>query len=236
MKAKRKDGGFGAMSGSCKLDKNSLRQDIADTLTQKGVVVIPLPPDQIKPEKLSKKICQQYALPEFAENLVLIDTGHAKMMTSFYPLEQLRKIPGFDRVHYTDPYGGTRGNSNRFLALAPRDNTMKVKGVDNLFCGGEKAGPFVGCTEAICTGTLGGYNAAHYALGKPLLELPIETAVGDIIAFVNQRLQFGSGLYERYTFSGSVYFNRMREKGFYTTDSEVVRERIRHAGVEGVFR
>ncbi len=236
MKARRKDGGFGAMSGSCKLDKSSLRADIADTLTQKGVVVVPLPAEQIKPEKLNKKVCQQYALPEFAENLVLIDTGHAKMMTSFFPLDQLRTIPGFERVHYTDPYGGTRGNSVRFNALAPRDNKMQVAGVENLFCGGEKAGPFVGCTEAICTGTLGGFNAARFALGQPLLELPTSTAVGDIIQYVNQRIQFGTGLYERYTFSGSVYLNRMKDKGLYTCDHSAIRERVREAGVEGVFR
>ncbi|MGE5653349.1 MAG: FAD-dependent oxidoreductase [Bacillota bacterium] len=236
MRARRKDGGFGAMSGSCKLDKSSLRADIADTLTQKGVIVIPLPAEQVKPEKLNKKVCQQYALPEFAENLVLIDTGHAKMMTSFFPLDQLRTIPGFEKVHYTDPYGGTRGNSVRFNALAPRDNTMRVIGVQNLFCGGEKAGPFVGCTEAICTGTLGGFNAARFAMGQPLLELPATIAVGDLVQFVNQRIQFGAGLYERYTFSGSVYFNRMKEKGLYSIDNNAIRDRVRAAGMEGVFR
>jgi hypothetical protein len=31
---------------------------------------------------------------------------------------------------------------------------MRVVGVNNLLCAGEKAGLFVGHTEAICTGTI----------------------------------------------------------------------------------
>ena len=45
---------------------------------------------------LSIKACQQYAINEFAENIILLDTGHAKMMTPYYPLEKLHKIPGFE--------------------------------------------------------------------------------------------------------------------------------------------
>jgi len=33
-------------------------------------------------------------LPEYAENVILLDTGYVKLMTPFYPLEKLRKIPG----------------------------------------------------------------------------------------------------------------------------------------------
>ena len=98
-------------------------------------------------------------MKEFNENVILLDTGHAKLMTSFYPLDQLRKIPGFENARYEDPYAGGIGNSMRYLALSPRDNALKVKGADNLFCGGEKAGLLVGHTEAIVTGTLAGHNA-----------------------------------------------------------------------------
>ncbi len=45
-------------------------------------------------KKLDMKVCQQYALKEFAENVVLLDTGYAKLMTSYYPLDKLRRIPG----------------------------------------------------------------------------------------------------------------------------------------------
>lgn len=68
-------------------------------------------------------------------------------MTTYYPLEKLRKIPGLEHAKYVDPYAGSKGNSIRYLSVAPRTNDMKVVGVDNLFCAGEKSGLFVGHTE-----------------------------------------------------------------------------------------
>ena len=46
------------------------------------------------------KVCQQYALKEFAENIILLDTGHAKLMTTYYPLKKLRKIKGLEYAKY----------------------------------------------------------------------------------------------------------------------------------------
>ena len=69
-------------------------------------------------------------------------------MTTYYPLEKLRKIHGLEHAKYVDPYAGSKGNSIRYLSVAPRTNDMKVVGVNNLFCAGEKSGLFVGHTEA----------------------------------------------------------------------------------------
>ncbi|KZL93585.1 glucose inhibited division protein A [Clostridium magnum DSM 2767] len=69
-------------------------------------------------------------------------------MTSYYPLEKLRKIKGLENAKYIDPYAGGKGNSIRYLSVAPRSDDMRVKGISNLFCGGEKSGLFVGHTEA----------------------------------------------------------------------------------------
>ncbi|MFQ8601802.1 MAG: FAD-dependent oxidoreductase, partial [Anaerovoracaceae bacterium] len=49
---KRKDGAFGAFSGSGKLEKQSLSQEIQDMLNDTGVAVIPLPKKSVKNEKL----------------------------------------------------------------------------------------------------------------------------------------------------------------------------------------
>ena len=57
-------------------------------------------------DKISTKACQQHALPEYQENLILLDTGHAKLMVLLYPLLLLRGIPGFENTHYEDPYAG----------------------------------------------------------------------------------------------------------------------------------
>ncbi len=234
---KRRDGGTGAMSGSCKLHRESIRRDIIKEMDRTGVAIIPIPKDQAKKkeELLAVKCCQQYALKEFAENLVLLDTGHVKLMTSFYPLAELREIPGLENARYEDPYSGGIGNSIRFLAMSPRDNTLKVEGVDNLFCAGEKAGLLVGHTEAICTGTLAGHNAVRAAQGWPLVELPRETAIGDFIAYTGEQMRTEEGRYQKYTFSGSVYFDRMKELGLYTTNVAAIRRRLASVGMLDYF-
>ena len=232
---RRKDGSFGAFSGSGKLEKQSLSQEIQDTLNDKGVAVIPLPKKSIKKEKLDVKVCKQYALDEFAENIVLLDTGYAKIMTPFFELEALRRIPGFENAKYVDPYAGGKGNSIRYLSVAERDNSMKVMKIGNLFCGGEKSGLFVGHTEAISTGSLAGHNEVRYLKGMKPLELPIGIAIGDLISFANKSLESEDGLMTRYTFSGAEYFKRMKDKGLYSIEPEKIRARVRRFGLENIY-
>jgi len=236
MMAKKADGTYGAMSGSCKLFKESLSEEIVNKLNSTGVVVVPVPEHAKEgADILTKKACQQYALKEFVDNVILLDTGHAKLMTPFFPLENLRQIPGFENARYEDPYAGNLGNSIRYLAISPRDNYLKTEGVDNLFCGGEKAGPLVGHTEAICTGTLAGANAVRWAVGKELLQIPTELAVGDAIAYVKEQMKTEEGISKKYTFSGSVYFERMKQLGLYTTDVNAIKDRVEKAGMTDVF-
>ena len=232
----RKDGAFGAFSGSGKLEKSSLSDELQRQLNETGVAVIPLRAEQVSKEKLDLKVCQQYALNEYAENIVLLDTGFAKIMTPFYPLEKLRQVPGFENARYADPYAGGKGNSIRYLSVAERDNQMKVIGIENLLCGGEKSGLFVGHTEAISTGTLAGYNSVRYLKGIRPLELPKQIAIGDLIAYANKRIRSKDGLMTRYTFAGSEYFQRMQDKSLYTTDPEVVRKRIRKYDLENIYK
>jgi hypothetical protein len=231
----RKGDQTGAMSGSCKLFKESLSKEIVDQLNEDGVVVVPIPASARVSGKLAIKACQQYAIPEFEENLVLLDTGHAKLMTPFFPLDALRRVPGMEHARYEDPYAGGLGNSIRYVGMAPRDDDLKVIGVKNLFCAGEKAGLLVGHTEAIVTGTLAGYNAARFGAGRNLLYFPDTLAVGDAIAHVRTRMETEEGLGYKYTFSGSVYFDRMRAKDLYTVDIAKIRKRVEEAGLTGIF-
>jgi len=233
--AKRTPELYGAMSGSCKLNKDSLEDDLRRELDEKGVVVVELPEEYIRKEKLSMKVCQQYALEEYAKSIVLLDTGHAKLMTPFFSLDELRKIRGFESARFEDPYAGSKGNSIRYMSMAPRDDFMKVEGVENLFCAGEKSGPIVGHTEAICTGILAGHNAVRKALNMELLKLPRELAIGDMIAFVNEELKKPDGLYKRYTFAGALYFDRMKKLGLYLTEREAIREKVKQLKLSGIF-
>lgn len=234
MIGKKADGTIGAMSGSCKLYKESLSEEIQEELNSKGVVTIPVPED-VKEDHLDMKACQQYALPAFKDNVILLDTGHAKLMTPFYTLSQLRKIRGFENARYEDPYAGGKGNSMRFFAMAPRDNSLKVTGTQNLFCAGEKAGLMVGHTEAIATGILAGHNSVRYAMNMELLELPVKLAVGDAISYVKEAMGTEEGMGRKYTFSGSVYFERMMEQNLYLVDVEQIRDKVESLGLMDVF-
>ena len=235
IQGERNDDVLGAFSGSCKLAKESLSDDIRNKLDKDGVVVLRVPAEDINYGKLNTKVCQQYALKEFAENVVLLDTGHAKLMTTYYPLEKLRKIPGLEHAKYVDPYAGSKGNSIRYLSVAPRTNDMKVVGVNNLFCAGEKSGLFVGHTEAICTGSLAGHNAVRLMLGMHLLIFPSSIAIGDLIAYENEKAETREGRKDRYTFAGASYFKRMQELGLYTIDKDEIAERVKKLNLDNIF-
>lgn len=231
----RADGSFGAFSGSCKLNKESLSSEIVHQLNSKGVVILPVPREDINMNKLDIKVCQQYALKDYAENIILLDTGHAKLMAPYYPLNKLRKVTGLENARFEDPYAGGIGNSVRYLSIAPRDNNMRVKGIDNLLCAGEKSGLFVGHTEAIITGSLAGHNSIRLILGIPLLELPRNLASGDLIAYANAEILKEDGLKKRYTFAGGHYFERMKELGLYTTDHNELESKAKRLNLINIY-
>ncbi|GAA0754841.1 FAD-dependent oxidoreductase [Clostridium sartagoforme] len=231
----RSNGTPGAMSGSCELPRESLSEDILNLLDKYGVAILPVPKEDINLDKLSQKVCQQYALKDFAENVILLDTGHIKLMTSYYPLDKLRKIPGLENARYIDPLSGGISNSIRYLSSSPRDNTMRILGLNNMFCAGEKSGFFVGHTEAIVTGALAGYNAVKYTLNEPLLILPRELSIGDIIAFANETLNMENGKSLRHTFSGGEYFERMKKLNLYTTDKKLILKRVNSLSLLNIF-
>ena len=232
----RADGSFGAFSGAGKLIKESLSEEIRKKLNETGVAVIPLPKEEIKEEKLGLKVCQQYALTEYAENIILLDTGYAKIMTPFFPLDRLRSIPGFENARYADPYAGGKGNSIRYLSVAERDDFMRAESIDNLLVAGEKSGLFVGHTEAISTGSLAGYNAARYLKGIEPLSLPRTLAVGDLISYANEQLETKKGLMTRYTFAGAGFFERMKEKNIYTVDCDEIKKRVAQCGLRNIYK
>ena len=225
----------GAMSGSCKLMKDSLSRQLINNLELYGVAVVPLADDSIG-DLTSIKACQQYASQEYKENIVLLNTGHAKMMIPFLKLEKLQEIPGLENSRYEDPYSGGRGNSIRLAGMVPCDEYMRAENVYNLFCCGEKAGPMVGHTEALVTGTIAGWNAALKADGKECVKLPEDLAVGDYIKYSLNKTEKKEGIINKMTFSGSVYFDRMKEKSLYNINIQQIREKVSRLGMENFFR
>ncbi len=250
LSARRQSGRPGAFSGSCKIEKKSLSRKLQKKLSRDGFAVLPLPAELIHKGKLAEKVCQQYALDEFAENLILLDAGEAKLMTSYFSLEQLRTIKGLERARFLDPYAGGQGNSVRYMSVAMREDTMRACGFSNLFVGGEKSGFFVGHTEAITTGSLAGFNAARQASGgsaaltdadapgdshRNLLVLPRSLAVGELLAYAQEALQEPDGVYHRFTFAGGEFFQRMRQLGLYQVRPGEIHRRVAEAGLKNIY-
>jgi hypothetical protein len=93
----------------------------------------------------------------------------------------------------------------------------------------------VGHTEAIVTGTLAGYNAVrHIKREKPLI-LPPTLAVGEAITYVRTQMEAEEGLGHKYTFSGSILFDRIKQRGLYSTDPREIETRVDAAGMRGIF-
>lgn len=235
MVAMREDGMRGAFSGSCKIDKKTISKKLQKKLEKDGFAIIPLPTKLIDKGKLSKKVCQQYALDEFAENLILIDTGDAKLMTSYFSLEELRTVEGLENARYIDPYAGGKGNSIRYMSVGARDKHMKAEGIANLFLAGEKSGFFVGHTEAITTGSLAGYNCGRKLLGEEFLELPENLATGKLMSQSLKILKETDGLKRRLTFAGGEFFELMKERNLYITETKLIRKKVEKAGLLNVY-
>lgn len=89
--------------------------------------------------------------------------------------------------------------------------------------------------EAIVTGTLAGYNAVRQMLGMPLLILPTSIAIGDIISYANEKIDSRKGRMDRYTFAGSIFFNRMKENKLYTTDKNQIELRVKKLNLDNIF-
>lgn len=89
--------------------------------------------------------------------------------------------------------------------------------------------------EAISTGSLAGTNAVRHAAGKDMLVLPNETVIGDIIDFANKKFLKDKDKKSRFTFAGSLYFERMKKNGLYSTDTKEIEDRITRLGLKGVF-
>ena len=235
----RVNGTPGVFSGAIALQRDSVAPEILSKLEEKGSLLIPLRKEDVHEDKLFMKACSQFSEKEFAENLVLLDVGYPKIVTPFFPLERLRAQAGFENAWIEEPMAGGKGNSIRFLSIAPRDDALKVEGLSNTFCAGEKSGPIVGVAEAIVTGHVAGHNAVREALGKDLLILPRSIAIGDFITFVGERMRMENGLRGLsggLSLAGGLYFEeRMKPSGLYTTDMEEIRRRIDKAGLTGVL-
>lgn len=235
---RRQSGAPGYFSGSCELEPTSLSPPLRQRIREEGLIVIPLPSASLSEQKelmVQIKACRQYSSETYSHNLILLDTGAIKMMVPYLPLPILRRLEDFEGAIYRDPLGGSRGNSVRFSGLIERDGKLMVPPLKNLFAAGERAGLSLGHTEAIVTGTLAGYNASRLAAGHELLELPRSTACGEMIAFTASGELPGGAAGVVYSLSGGPLWERLQQRGLYSTESEVIARRLQALGLLQIF-
>ncbi len=229
----------GFFSGSCELEPASLEKGLLAEIRERGAVAVPVPPALRPGEKgrslLKAKVCHQYTLQEYEDNLILLDTGPVKIMIPYFDLGKLRSLEGFEGAVFRDPLAGGRGNSIRFTSSIQVETNLSVPPFTNLFAAGERAGFMVGHTEAMVTGNLAGYNAWRRISGKEPLALPRNTASGELIAFTRLRPFIRKGGGEMYTLSGGPLWENLLRKGLYFTDQDRLKPRLHKLNLLGIY-
>lgn len=233
---RRKDGTIGASTSGYSLIKTSIAPELRESMERDGFVVIPVPAREGAYARMQNITASGNINAGWVENVVLGDIGGFanRMGAGYTPLEELRQVPGLENVLYAEPLAGTKGNTIRYMAISPRNNALKVPGLDNVFVAGEKLN-VNGTGEATVTGTIAGHNAARASVGEEPLILPSTTIVGDFIEFVNERWDT-QGQSERFHFFLGSYWERIKDRSdLYTTDEAAIERRVADAGLKGVL-
>lgn len=161
-----------------------LRRQVEET--SGGYCYLPVPEELYRVD-----MTEDWPRPETAfmtrwhhEEIEIINVHFAKTHLVM-PLKYIHRIPGFEDAWMITPQVST-GEPISSKQPAPHDNTLLVKGLDNIFAGGLRAGAYSSGQPAMFTGELAGHNAARKSLGRELLELPLTTIQGFFIAKVNK--------------------------------------------------
>jgi hypothetical protein len=232
---RRPDGTPGAASAAILLYKASLAPALRERLEKEGAVTIPLPEELVDYSK-QQKIGGVRSRRQM-ENLNVVDVGISAKCVGSGPmlLADLRRVPGLEAALVEHPIGGGKCYHVSKVSMTPREPWLQVKGFENLFVAGEKAGPLTGIAEVITTGILAGHNAVRKAAGRAPVILPATTAIGDFVEFTGEMMKTEDGLSKSYSYAHDVYFERMKELGFYTTDADAIHRRIANLGLSSIL-
>jgi len=230
----RPDGTPGSSGAAIAIFKESLSAELQAILKKEGTCTIPIPEELIDYNRL-KQLSAARGDREVS-NINLVDIGLVAKCVGIgnFRLASLRKIPGFENIQIEYPMGGGGYHQISSMSITPRENSLRAKGFANLFIAGCKTG-LGGIVEVIATGILAGHNAARVAFGKEPIELPRSTAIGDMIAYMGERMATSADLRVSLSMAHGVYFNRMKELGFASTDPAVIHKRIDTLGLTNIF-
>lgn len=224
----------GRIDPAVSLFKESLSAELQARLKKEGAFSIPLPREFIDHSKMDNFKGLRGSREAEHINLVDIGTGAKCVGIGYFSLANLRKIPGFETAQFLHPMEGGKSNAVGMMSIAPRENSLRAKGFKNLFVAGEKS-MITGVDEVLASGVLAGNNAARAAFGREPIELPRSTCVGDYVAFGGERLETAEGRSQGWYTGHGVYFERMKELGFYDIDPAIIHRRIHDLGLTDIF-
>lgn len=235
----RSDGRKGVTGTSYLVPIASMSDDLQELIGRNGYVYLPVPPN-VKPDMSRAKKASSYRMGIMSQDVVtksllLVDVGgFAKVTANAAPrfARNLRMIPGLEDAMIAQPLAGHRGHLVEGLTILPRENTLQVKGFDNLFCAGIKSGHALFLMDVVCSGDLAGYNAVRKARGKACLELPKTLSVGAFIDHVNSLMKNEEDLQR----SLQAGVRTLKELGVYRENEAEIREEVRRVGLGNIYR
>jgi len=230
----RPDGTPGALGAAIAVYKESLSAELRARLKKEGAFSVPIPEELIDYSRL-KQLAAARDLREVS-HINLVDIGLVAKCVGIgnFRLDSMRKIPGFENAQIEYPMGGGGYNFVAYMSVIPRENSLRARGFANLFIAGDKTG-IPGIVEAIATGVLAGSNAVRVAFGKQPIELPRDTAIGDMIAYRGERMSTSADLCDPLSLAHGVYFERMKGLGLDSTDPAVIHNRIAALGLTNIL-
>ncbi len=216
----------------------SLSEELQDCVRKDGFAYIQVPP-HVKPDdnrgrKAGSNSMAIMSQDVIKNNILLADIGgFVKVTANAAPrfAGSLRQIPGLESTMISQPLSGHRGHAVEGLAMAPRDNAMRICGFDNLFCAGIKSSHALFLLDVAVSGDFAGYNAARLAMGLQPIELPRSLAIGAFIPYVNELTKTKEGLKK----SPQADKKTLELLGVYRSDETEVREHVRELGLLGLF-
>ena len=235
----RADGGTGVTGTSYLVPIASLSDELQQLIERDGCAHLSVPPD-VKPDMSRARRAASYRMGIMSQDVVtnkilLVDIGgYVKVTANAAPrfAHALRKIPGLEEAMIAQPLAGHKGHLVEGLTIVPRDNTMQVKGFDNLFCAGIKSGHALFLMDVVCSGDLAGYNAVRKARGRPCLELPGSLFVGAFVDHVSSMMQNMEGLQQ----SLQANVKTLKKLGVYRESEAEIQEEVRKAGLRDIYR
>lgn len=230
----RPGGKLGRLDPSVTLFKESLSAKLQARLKKEGAFSIPIPDELNDPSRMDSYKGLRGEREGAHINLVDNGVGAKCVGLGYFPLTRLRKMPGFEAAQFLHPMEVGRSNAVAMISCTPRENSLRAKGFKNLFVAGEKS-MISGVDDVIASGVLAGYNATRVAFGLEPMELPRTICMGDYIAFKTERWATPEGRSVSCGTGHGIYFERMKQMGFYSNNPAVIHKRIADAGLTGVY-